>query len=106
LNADGTITTSFKVTRGTADPNFQQNVSDVAVFVNSNNYVGNNNYDNRYTPKLSGNDANNSVGKTLSLTTLGGALPGKRSYFIRVGARVSYGLNYYNYTDVKEVKVP
>jgi len=106
LNADGTITTSFKVTRGTADPNFQQNVSDVAVFVNSNNYVDNNNYDNRYTPKLSGNDANNSVGKTLSLTTLGGALPGKRSYFIRVGARVSYGLNYYNYTDLKEVKVP
>lgn len=106
LNADGTITTSFKVTRGTADPNFQQNVSDVAVFINSNNYVGNNNYDNRYTPKLSGDAANATIGQTVSLTTLGGKLPGKRSYFVRVGARVSYGLNYYNYTDVKEVKVP
>lgn len=106
VNADGTITTTFKVTRGTADANFQQNVTDVAVFVNSNKYVGNNNYDNRYTPTLKDAAANATVGNTVSLTTLGGALPGKRSYFIRVGARIAYGLNYYNYTDVKEVKLP
>jgi hypothetical protein len=106
LNADGTITTSFKITRGTADPNFQQDISDIAVFVNSNKYVGNNNYDNRYTPKLTGTDASTSVGKTLSVTTIGGPLPGKREYFIRVGARIAYGLNYYNYTDVKTVTVP
>lgn len=106
LNADGTITTSFKITRGTSDPNFQQDVSDVAVFVNSNKYVGNNNFDNRYTPTLSGSNANSSVGKTISLTTIGGPLPGKRQYFIRVAARIAYGLNYYNYTDVKVVTVP
>ncbi|MEZ2339005.1 DUF3823 domain-containing protein [Mucilaginibacter sp. RCC_168] len=106
VNADGTITISFKITRGTTDPNFQQDISDIAVFVNSNKYVGNNNYDNRYTPKLSSSDASTSVGKTLSVTTIGGPLPGKREYFIRVGARISYGLNYYNYTDVKTVTVP
>lgn len=106
INPDGTITTSFKITRGTSNPAFQQDVSDLAVFVNSNKYVGNNNYDNRYTPKLNGADANSSVGKTISLTTTGGALPGKRSYFLRVGARISYGLNYYNYTDVKTVTLP
>jgi hypothetical protein len=106
INPDGTITTKFKITRGTNDPNFQQDVSDLAVFVNSNKYVGNNNYDNRYTPKLGGSDASSSVGKTITLTTIGGVLPGKRQYFLRIGARIAYGLNYYNYTDVKTVTVP
>lgn len=108
INADGTITAKFKFTRGTSDPNFQLNITDAALFVNSNKYVGNNNYDNRYTPKANydGTAGNDLVGQTITLTTTGGALPGKRSYFLRVGARVAYGLNYYNYTDVKTVNVP
>jgi len=80
----------------------------VSLFVNSNKYVGNNNYDNRYTPKVTydGTAGNDLVGQTITLTTAGGPLPGKREYFLRVGARISYGLNYYNYTDVKTVAVP
>lgn len=108
FNPDGTITAQVKFTRGTDDPNFQQNISDVYLFVNATKYVGNNNYDNRYSQQLSysGTAGNDAVGTTVTLTTKGGAMPGKRSYFVRVGARVSYGLNYYNYTDVKEVAAP
>jgi hypothetical protein len=108
LNADGTITATIKFTRGTTNPAFQQNVSDLFLFVNATKYVGNNNYDNRYSNHIgyNGTDGNNAVGQTITLTTTGGKLPGQREYFIRVGARISYGLNYYNYTDVKTVTVP
>jgi hypothetical protein len=108
LNADGTITVSFKFTRGTNDPAFQQDISDVELFVNSNKFVGNNNYDNRYSPKIvyNGSDGNAQVGQTLTFTTIGGPLPTKREYFIRIGARTNYGLKYYNYTDVKTVTIP
>jgi hypothetical protein len=105
---DGTITASFKFTRGTTDPNFQQDITDVHLFVNSNKFVGNNNFDNRYSPQIdyNGSDANAQVGQTITLTTKGGPLPTKREYFLRVGARTNYGLKYYNYTDVKTVTVP
>jgi hypothetical protein len=108
LNQDGTITASFKFTRGTTDPNFQQDITDVHLFVNSNKFVGNNNFDNRYSPQIdyNGSDANAQVGQTITLTTKGGPLPTKREYFLRVGARTNYGLKYYNYTDVKTVTVP
>ncbi|MEN0054984.1 MAG: DUF3823 domain-containing protein [Mucilaginibacter sp.] len=104
----GTITAQFKFTRGTTNPDFQQNVSDVYLFVNSNKFVGNNNYDNRYSQRIvyNGADGNAQAGQTITLTTIGGALPGKREYFLRVGARIAYGLNYYNYTDVKTVTIP
>lgn len=106
--ATGNITATFKFTRGTGNPNFQQNVSDVFLFVNPNTYVGNNNYDNRYSQRTvySGTNGNAQLGQTITLTTNGGMLPGKRQYFLRVGARVAYGLNYYNYTEVKTVTVP
>jgi hypothetical protein len=107
-NADSTITVNIKFTRGTDNPGYQFNVSDVNLFVNSTQYVGNNNYDNRYSKKItySGTAGNALAGQTVTLTTTGGALPGKRDYFLRVGARIQYGLNYYNYSDVKTVKVP
>lgn len=107
-NADGTISATFKVVRGTTDASFQQDVSDINLYVNATKYVGNNNYDNRYSARVSygGTDGTTKIGQTLTLTTIGGALPGKRSYFLRVGARINYGLKYYNYTDVKTVVVP
>lgn len=108
INNDGTITARVKITRGTNDPAFQQDISDVQMFVNSNKFVGNNNFDNRYSPKTEygGSDGNAQVGQTISFTTIGGPLPTKREYFIRVGARTNYGLKYYNYTDVKTVTIP
>lgn len=108
LNADGTITAQVKVSRGTANPAFQQNISDVFLFISSTKYLGNNEYDNRYATKINynGADANAILGQTLTITTGGGALPVKRDWYLRVGARVSFGLNYYNYNEVKVVTVP
>jgi hypothetical protein len=107
LNADGTISVQVKITRGTNDPNFQQDVSDINLYINSNKFVGNNNFDDRYSPLTGygGTDGNTKLGQTLTLTTKG-VLPTGRQYFLRVGARVNYGLKYYNYTDVKTVTVP
>lgn len=110
LNANGSITANIKFTRGTANPNFQLNITDVYLFVNATKYVGNNNYDNRYSTKVSysGSNGNALIGQTVTITTntASGALPGKRDYFLRVGARIQYGLNYYNYSEVKTVTVP
>ncbi len=106
-SADSTITVKVKFTRGNSNPSFQNNVTDVFLFVNATTYVGNNNYDNRYSNKISygGTAGNSQIGQTITITTRD-KLPGKRSYFIRVGARVDYGLKYYNYTDIKTVAVP
>ncbi|RYU91382.1 DUF3823 domain-containing protein [Mucilaginibacter terrigena] len=108
LNADGTISATFKFTRGTDDPNFQQDITDVRLFVNSNKFIGNNNFDDRYSTQInySGSDGNVQVGQLITITTKGGPLPASREYFLRVGARTNYGLKYYNYTDVKTVTVP
>ena len=108
VNANGTISAGCKFSRGTNDAGFQNTVSDLFLFVNANDYAGNNNYDNRYSNHVtySGTAGNALLGQPVSLTTTGGALPGKRSYFIRVGARTGYGLKQYNYTDVKTVVLP
>lgn len=108
VNTDGTISVGAKFNRGTNNPNFQNNVTDLVLFVNALPYVGNNNYDNRYSLQMSFSDTagNAMAGQAITLTTKGGALPGKRDYYIRVGARTSFGLKQYNYTDVKKVALP
>lgn len=108
LNANGTITVQVKVTRGTANALFQNNITDVSLFVNTSQYVGNNVNDASRTARITytGNAANATLGTTLTLTTVGGALPTGRDYYLRVGARTDYGLKQYNYTDIKKVVVP
>lgn len=82
-------------------------VSDINLYINSVPYVGNNNFDNRYalTASYNGSDGNALLGQTITLTTTG-KLPGKRSWWLRVGARTTYGLKQYNYTDIKKVTLP
>jgi hypothetical protein len=107
LNADSSITIQVKVSRGTGNPNFQADVSDVFFYLNTVPFVGNNNYDNRYSKQLtySGSAGNNVLDQTLTIKT-SGKLPPKRSYWLRVGARTAYGLKQYNYTDIKTIAVP
>jgi len=112
VNADSTITVQVRVTRGTSNPDFQKDVSDIFFFVNTVPYVGsssgNNDYfDPRYshTVSYSGSDGNAQLGQTITLTTEG-KLPPKRSYWLRVGARTTYGLKQYNYNDIKKVTLP
>jgi hypothetical protein len=107
VNADSSITIQVRVTRGTNDPAFQADVSDVFFFINSVPYVGNNNYDNRYSTQMtySGGAGNAILDSTLTIKTTG-KLPTKRSFWLRVGARTGYGLKQYNYTDIKTVAIP
>ncbi len=106
LNADGTITAQVKVTRGTSNPDFQQNITDLWLFLCPYEYVGNNNYDNRYSTHVSysGSSGNDIIGQTITLTTTGGSLP-KKDWYLRLGARIDYGLKQYNYSDIKMITV-
>ena len=103
------ITVQAKITRGTSNPEYQQNVSDVYLFINASSpYVGNNNFDDRYDKHLSGDEVANILGETITLTTEGD-LPSGRTYYLRIGARIDKdvdGVKRYNYTDVKTVTIP
>lgn len=107
MNPDSTITVQCKITRGTANPSFQQNITDLWLFVSPTEYVGNNNYDNRYSTHItySGTTGNDILGATITLTTSGGALP-EKDYYLRVGSRIDYGLKQYNYNEPKVVTMP
>ncbi|RYE23495.1 MAG: DUF3823 domain-containing protein [Sphingobacteriales bacterium] len=104
INTDSTITVKVKVIRGTNDPDFQQDISDVFLFVNYLPYVGNNNRVDRFSTQVSySGDAPED--ETISITS-SSKLDLHRDYYLRVGARISYGQNWYNYTTVKKVTVP
>ncbi|HEU4555144.1 MAG TPA: DUF3823 domain-containing protein [Chitinophaga sp.] len=107
VNSDHTITVQFKVERGTTDPAFQQECTNIYLYVNSSSFnVGDNNYDSRYTVAV--NNPNDALGQTLTVTTP--ALPyTNATYYLRAGARINYsveGTNRYNYNEAIAVTVP
>ncbi|MBS1604752.1 MAG: DUF3823 domain-containing protein [Bacteroidetes bacterium] len=99
VNADTTVTVKVRVTRGTADTAYQQDLTDINLYVSNTKYDGNNNYDPRYSTltSYSGSTGTALLGQTVTITTKGGALAPQDTY-LRVGARISAGLNQYNYT--------
>ena len=105
VNANGTVSVQVKVTRGTSNPAYQQNISNLAIFLSPSEYVGNNNYDPRYSTitAYSGTAGNAIVGQTTTLTT-SGVLP-KKDWYLRVGSRIAFGTNRYNYSTIKMVGV-
>lgn len=105
--ANKTVTVQAKFTRGTANAEFHKNVSDIFLFVNPVPYIGNPNKDDRLSTQItySGTNGNNQIGQTITIVSRG-QLQGQRDYYLRVGARIAYGLNYYNYTDVKKITIP
>jgi hypothetical protein len=111
LNANGTVTVQAIVTRGTNDPNYQLNVTDINLYVNSFPYVGANanSFDDRYSTRVtySGTTGNALLGQTLTITTKA-ALPGKRDWYVRVAARTTFPNlgRPYNFNEVKKISVP
>ena len=99
-----------QITRGTKDPNYQQDITDVNLYV-SNTQIndGNNNYDQRFSPLIKitslKSDTILNMHQVLTITTTGGALPAQDVYF-RVGARINAGLDQYNYTTPMSIKYP
>lgn len=107
INPDTTVTVQVIVTRGTSNPGYQQDVTDINLYVSNTQYDGNNNYDPRYSARnsYSGSTGTALLGQTLTLTTVGGALPAQDVYF-RVGARINAGLNEYNYSVPVSITYP
>jgi len=107
FNADSTVTVQVKVTRGTANASYQQDITNINLYVSNTQYDGDNNYDPRYSKLTSYNGADGTalLGQTITLTTTGGALPQQDVYF-RVGARINAGLDEYNYSTPVSIKYP
>jgi hypothetical protein len=105
VNPNGTVTVQVKVTRGTNNAGFQQNITNLGLFLCPYEYVGNNNYDNRYSTIVtySGATGNAIVGQTITLTSTS-VLP-KKDWYLRIGSRIAYGTNRYNYSTIKKVTI-
>jgi hypothetical protein len=106
FNADSTVSLQVIVTRGTKDPHYQQDVTNINLYVSNTQYDGNNNYDPRYSVfnSYNGTDGTSLLGKTLTLRTTG-PLPAQDVYF-RVGARINAGLDEYNYSVPTSITYP
>jgi hypothetical protein len=106
--SDGKITVKAKIERGTTNPNYQQDCTDVFLYINSSSpYVGDNNYDSRISVSLSGDEAKAAPGSVVTLTS--SKVTGKMTYYVRVGARIDYvtnGSRRYNYNEPKSIAVP
>jgi hypothetical protein len=107
INPDTSVTVQFIVTRGTNNPAFQLNVSDINLYVSNTQYDGSYNYDQRYSRLVSysGSNGTKLLGQVITMTTQGGSLKAQDIYF-RIGARVKYGSNYYNYSTPVSITFP
>jgi hypothetical protein len=107
INPDTTVSVQVIITRGTNNPTYQLDITDINLYVSNTQYDGNNNYDPRYSSLTSYSDSSGTalLGKTITLTTTGGALPAQDVYF-RVGARINAGLDEYNYTTPVSITYP
>jgi hypothetical protein len=107
INADTTVSVQVVVTRGTNNPKYELDITDINLYVSNTQYDGNNNYDPRYSKltSYSGPAGTALLGDTLTLTTTGGALQQQDVYF-RVGARINSGLDEYNYSKPVTITYP
>jgi hypothetical protein len=115
VNDNGTATVQVKIDRGTANPDYQQELIEVWLYVSETQHVGDFNYSPNFSTKLSGGSLP-ALGGIISINTgwPGGIGTGSqrtfpdynRKYFLRVGARINKQVNstnVYNYTTVKEI---
>jgi hypothetical protein len=108
LNADGTVTVQCTVVRGTSNPLWIFNLTDVFFYISNTSYVSNGSYDNTLSVDVtySGTAGNAILGTTLTLTSKA-PLGLHQGYYLRVGARTADNINKrYNYTTVQTINVP
>lgn len=107
VNDDGTLSVDVLITRGTDNPEFQQNVTDISLYLSPTKYLGNNDYVSKFSRlrKFSGDKGNEMLEQTITLTTKGAPYKNQK-WFLRVGARIDYsvaGTQRYNYSTVKSI---
>lgn len=121
--SNGQITAKVKVTRAVSPADFRAkvepmggynddflNVTDVRLFVSQMPFVGYREWDNRYSQTINynGNDFDDLLGQTITITTNGVIDPGK-TVFIRAAARINYatqGIKRHNYNQEIRVDMP
>lgn len=104
-DADKRITVKFKFTRNSnpIQGGTIPNVQDYRLFISTNRYVGNNNFDENASSIISANNTmENQEITVVSKTTM----KYSTTYYIRVGVRVSDSFKKYNYTDIKAITIP
>jgi hypothetical protein len=108
INTDGTVSISCTVVRGTTDPLWIFNLTDIFFFISNTDFVSNGSYDNTLATDVvySGTAGNAVLGTTITIKSKA-ALGLHQGYYLRVGARTADNVNKrYNYTTVKLVNVP
>lgn len=115
-NGNGTITANVQISRGTDNPAYQQDISQVLLFISTTQYVGSNNYDQRLTPVISGAEAASFLDQPKAITsvTAGSAsnpvsLKSGYTYYVRIGARSAMNGEMpeaYNFSDVQKITIP
>ncbi|GGM93559.1 hypothetical protein GCM10010967_28400 [Dyadobacter beijingensis] len=105
LNADKKLSVSFKFQSNPAPEGLNKpNPLDYQLFISTNQYVGNNNWDNTAVGAVVPVTAARE-GENITITS---SVPMKYSttYYVRVGVRVNDTYKKYNYTTIKTVQVP
>ena len=105
INADKKLSVSFKFTSNAAPEGLTKpNPLDYQLFISTNQYVGNNNWDNTAVGAVVPVKAD-MEGQNLTISS---SVPMKYSttYYVRVGVRVNDTYKKYNYTTIKTVRVP
>ncbi|MCD8166498.1 MAG: DUF3823 domain-containing protein [Bacteroides sp.] len=108
IDASGYIAADIKIERGTSNTSYHFNVTDVYLFIAPNTYVGNANYDGKYSSQIvyDGTNGNAQLGETITIRSKE-PLPSNRDFYVRVGARTSDNVQKrYNYTDIQKVTIP
>jgi hypothetical protein len=109
LNANGTVTITCNVVRGTTNPIWQFALTDVFFYISNTTFVSNASFDNALSTDITtynGLTGNALLGTTISITSKA-ALGLHQGYYLRVGARTADNVNKrYNYTAVKTINVP
>jgi hypothetical protein len=108
INANGTVTINCRFSRGTTDPLWTFNVTDVFFYISNTQFVSNGVYDNTLSTDVTyaGTAGNTLLGTTVSITSKA-ALPPHQGYFLRVGARTADNINKrHNYTAPLSLPIP
>lgn len=114
INPDGTVDVQVKISRGTANADYQQPLAEGWLYVSETGYVGDFSYSNNYSTKLTGAQ----LGQFDQVLTVRTGQPGGltdkptpfppygRTFFLRFGARTTKqfsGVNRYNYTTIRSI---
>lgn len=111
----GNFSVQFRIDRGTDHPDYQKEMLDITLFINTVKYVGNGNYDKNISPVVSGTTADAMVGNGVQTITTefdeNHKMERGRPYYIRIGGRTNiasgiYGGTNYNFTTVKKIIIP